>query len=430
MKNAALLSLNRNAVASAPAAVVVSGAAGRCQYVRRLSPIERCSLVLNAVHRYNLDAVVDGHGYIDPQDLQAAVRRAAEANPAIRVRLRGVLGFCRWVDSGVPPLVSVVSDSAWDGKSSDNAGFMTGRLDPVQGGPVSDIFLVSCRDGRQRVVFRAVHAAIDGRAMLHWMQEVFRALRGEELLGSRSTLTDWDIQKKLQKQVTDTAPPLGACLPVVAPGAAPGPVEYLWRRIVIDHNVSHPLAKAAVFLANWARRQGDGEVGFTVPVDYRGLRTEEMGMGNLTGFVQMSVAGDEKPRAVMQHLNKRIRDLADCRMQPVALVPWLPLTLLVKMFLARLDALLYSVGKGIPTAGIVSMGLVRAKDFVCAGFEPEYVYGIPGAVGKLNVVFVNYGDATIVSFAAPKAYNHAGQLDEMIAAFRQHFSSPAQPATP
>lgn len=393
-------------------------------YARVLSPIERCSLVLHAVHRYHLDAVVEGQGSIGLDALQAAVARAAAVNPAIRVRLRGVLGFCRWVDSGEPPGVRVVADSAWNGLGSAGADFMGEGLRPVAGGPVSDIFLVHGRDGRERVVFRAVHAAVDGRAMLHWMQEVFRALRGEPLLGSSSTLTDWQLQEQLKDKVTDAAPPLGACLPVVEPAVpGTGPLEYIWRRIALDHNVSQPIARGAVFLAEWARRQGDGEVGFTVPVDYRGLRTQEMGMGNLTGFVQMPIEAGATPRSVMQQLNLRIRAFADCRRQPVALVPWLPLWLLVRLFRGQLHKLLYTVDKGIPSGGIVSMGHLKLDEFSCAGFHAESCFGIPGAVGKLNVVFVNYRDSTIVSFAAPAAYNANGQLDEMIEAFRRHFSA-------
>jgi len=139
--------------------------------------------------------------------------------------------------------------------------------------------------------------------------------------------------------------------------------------------------------------------------------------------VQMPIEAGATARSVMQQLNQRIRALADCRRQPVALVPWLPLWLLVRLFRGQLHKLLYTVDKGIPTGGIVSMGLLKLADFCSAGFQAESCFGIPGAVGKLNVVFVNYRDSTIVSFAAPAAYNANGQLDDMIEAFQRHFSA-------
>ena len=49
-------------------------------------------------------------------------------------------------------------------------------------------------------------------------------------------------------------------------------------------------------------------------------------------------------------------------------------------------------------------------------------YGIPGSVGRLNVLFTNYDDCAVVTFAAPAAFNTRGQLDEMIAAYLEHFS--------
>jgi hypothetical protein len=393
-------------------------------YVRRLSPLERYNLVINEVHRYHVDGVVEGQGEIDVHGLRMAVARAAAANPGIRVRLHGMLGFCRWVDSGQPPEVRLYRDCAWDGMSESGTAFMADRLDPLRGGPVADVIMAYCRDGRLRIVFRAVHAALDGRGMQHWMLEVFRALRGEPLLGSRSMLTDLDVQSGKRDQVTDTDPPAAACMPVVPATADSAALAYVWRRIEIGRNVSHMLAKALVFLAGWARRHGEGDVGFTVPVDYRGLRTEEMGIGNMTGYVRLYVGKDDSPRTVMQQLNQRIRGLADCRSLPTAKkLPWVPVMRMARDLQKNLKTVLYTANSFVPTGGIVSMGQHPNVDPVkCPGFEPRCVFGIPGAAGKLNVLFVNYSDFTVVVFAAPAAYNHQGQLDEMIEAFRQHFS--------
>ncbi|MGH8446461.1 MAG: hypothetical protein ACREVL_14410, partial [Solimonas sp.] len=57
------------------------------------------------------------------------------------------------------------------------------------------------------------------------------------------------------------------------------------------------------------------------------------------------------------------------------------------------------------------------------GFKAVRLYGVPGSIGKLNVVFVNSPAGVTVSFAAPAAYNHEGQLDTLAEAYRQHFST-------
>ena len=65
---------------------------------------------------------------------------------------------------------------------------------------------------------------------------------------------------------------------------------------------------------------------------------------------------------------------------------------------------------------------MKAETFSFPGFQASMIYGIPGAVGKLNTVFLNYPDFTVISFSAPAAYNHRGQLDELVAAYQQHFT--------
>lgn len=402
-----------------------AGKSGR--YVRKLSAMERYSLVIHEAYRYHVDGVVEGTGKIDPVALQAAVAQAAVANPGVRVRLKGFLGFCRWVDSGVAPKVHVIDGSEWDGTSEHGMQFMELRLDALKGGPVADVLLVNCADQRTRLVFRGLHAAMDGRGMLHWITDVFRVLRGEPALGSDSTLTDLDVQEQYKSQVPVEEPPAAPamCLPVVEPTEqADKALSYVWRRVELDRNVSNLLTKTGVFLGDWVRRRAAGDIGFTIPVDYRGLRTEEMGVGNLTGYLRLSVNEADTPRTLMQQLNQRIRAFADCRQFPgIRVVLWIPISYMVRKLVEKLDTVLYTVTKDLPTGGIVSMGMLKQEWFCCPGFRADMTYAIPGAVGKLNVVFVNYPTFTVVTFAAPARYNHSGQLDEMIAAYQAHFST-------
>lgn len=388
--------------------------------------MERYSLVINLLYRYHVDGIVEGAGQLDPQQLQQAVDRAAAANPAIRVRLRGVLGFCRWVDSGVAPRVRVFPVSEWNGSNEEQAPFLNERLDARRGGPIADVLLVPCADGMTRVIFRTLHAAIDGRGLMHWVREVFRAMRGEALEGSGSSLTDLDIQAEYADKITEEPPAApSACIPVLHPGDANRqPLRYVWRRIIIDKNVSQLLPKAATFLANWARRNGSGEVGFTIPVDYRGLRTSEMGIGNLTGYFRLSVPQDATPRSLMLQLAQRVRAYADCRQFPgIRKLLWVPVWWMVRGLKKQADGFLYAVTPALPTGGLVSMGNLDAQHYSSPGFECRMLYGIPGAVGKLNVVFLNYAKFVVVSFAAPAAFNDRGQLDELASGFRQHFSA-------
>ncbi|MBV8062980.1 MAG: hypothetical protein JOY51_05250, partial [Nevskia sp.] len=206
-------------------------------------------------------------------------------------------------------------------------------------------------------------------------------------------------------------------------------LQYIWRRVIIGNSVSQLLPKTAVFLANWARRQGPGEVGFTIPIDYRGLRTEEMGIGNLTGYLRLTVPEDATPRSVMQQLMQRIRAYADCRQFPgVKMLLWLPVWWMTRQLRPKVDQVLYTPTPALPTGGIVSMGNMSPETYSFPGFRGHMIYGIPGAVGKINVVFLNYPGFVTITFSTPAAYNHRGQLDELISAYRQNFSVAGSPA--
>lgn len=400
------------------------------RYERPLSGLERYSLVLHGAYRYHVDGIVEGDGTVDPVALQKAVEIAAAANTAIRVRLRGVLGWCKWVDSGVAPKVRPQPLSDWDGNSEAGAPFLDEPLNPRKA--AADILLVPCRDGRTRLVFRTLHAAIDGRGCIHWMAEVCRVMRGEAPLGSDSRLTDYDVQQQYADKIPEEPErPPSQCIPVlaVAPEGERGPLRYVWRRVLLPRDVPQLLTKAAVFLAEWARQREAGEVGFTVPVDYRGFRIQEMGIGNLTGYLRLTVPEGATSRSLVVQLGQRLKAYADCRQFPgIRKLLWVPVWFMLRQLRPNIDKVLYTVTPALPTGGVVSMGSLKTETYSFPGFANGRCYGIPGAVGKLNLIFVNYPDHVTVSFAAPAAYNHQGQLDELVSAFQQHFSPSATPA--
>lgn len=394
------------------------------RYSRRVSGLERYSLVLHGAYRYHVDGIVEGVGHVDARALQKAVDIAAASNPAIRVRLRGVLGWCKWVDSGHAPIVREMPLSDWDGSSELNAPYLNERLDPRKA--VADVLLVPCRDGRTRILFRTLHAAIDGRGCIHWMTDVCSVMRGEAPMGSDSTLSDFDIQEQYADRIPqEPVTPPAHCIPVlqVAPEGQRGALRYIWRRVLLDRDVPQLLTKSAAFLAEWARRREEGDVGFTIPVDYRGFRIQEIGIGNQTGYLRLNAPAGSTSRSLMVQLGQRIKAYADCRQFPgIRTLLWIPVWYMLRQLRPQIDKVLYTVTPALPTGGVVSMGSLKAESFTFPGFAAERAYGIPGSVGKLNFIFVNYPDHVCAIFSSPAAYNHQGQLDELVTAYQQHFS--------
>jgi hypothetical protein len=379
---------------------------------------------LNEFCNYNCDIVVEGHGDLSVDTLRSAVERAGQANPGSRVRLRGVLGFSRWVDRGIAPEVQEFAAPTWDGHSERNAAFLEERFDPLAGGPVCRVVYV--RGNPPRIVFRALHAAVDGRSLLHWMEEIFRALRGEPLLGSPCTYIDWDIQRKFQDKVGPEAqdpPSKEPNLPVIQ-CAAPREtrLRYIWRAVVFPKVIPNVLAKFAIFLAEHARLQARGRVCFTVPVDLRTLREEVLSLGNLTGYLSIPIEPGDIPRDFSRQLSLRIRNYTDCyRPDLVKKLPWIPVRTIRRSIARNMQRTLYEPVADAMSGGVVSMGSFPLANVSGPGFTATQLIPVPGFVGKLNVVTIHNGRDTVTSFAVPEHYNSDGQLDWLLQAFRERF---------
>jgi hypothetical protein len=393
----------------------------RSRYSRPLSGMERYSLALNEIYRYNVVAVIEGRGHIGHDHLGNAVAAAAAANPGVRVRLRSLLGFSRWVDSGIGPRVHAHSRGDWGYQDETRAGFIHDRFDPLHGGPIADVHAV--HDDQQTttaVVFRAVHAAMDGGGMAHWMMEVFRALRGERLLGSPATDTDFQVAGHYRAQIQQAiaANPANAPQSIrYSPAIPVSPaidqaLRYVWRVVRINGHVANLLPRLAILLSQHARAQSQGHIGFTVPIDFRGLRTEIHSTGNLTGYLRIQVEPTDSARAVMVKIARQIRDHVDCQAplntQPVR---WVRLHRIVRELERNLPNMLYEDSTGFPTAGLVSMGNVDLRAYDAPGFDAELIVGIPGSVGRLNIVAGLLPKETVLTLSTPSSYNKDGQLD-------------------
>ncbi len=396
------------------------------RYVRYVSPYERLWLVLHEIHHCQFACVLVGSGAVDVAQFRAAADRAAAANPAIRVRYRGFLGFSRWVDSGIPPEVKLLPPSDWDGKSERGADFLKERLDPLRGGPIAQILIVPCLDGKTRFVFQVLHAATDGRGLDQWVEDVFRAMRGDPLVGSTTRLRDVEVKAKHRASVVD---PVGTkpndCIPVMPPSdKGRDEIAYVWRAATIDRVVPQFLPKAAIFLSEWARRFAKGEVVFVVPVDYRGLRTEVRGIGNLTGSINLPVLEGDTSRTVMQRLNQEIRQFADCRSPAkIWMLSWIPVRFLSRKLKPLAAQILYGGNSRIPAGTLVSMGKRDPQSFNFPGVSFDKAFAVPVPGNKFTIIFLQTRNIMEVMFSVPAAYNNSGQLDELVAAFSQYFST-------
>jgi hypothetical protein len=284
------------------------------------------------------------------------------------------------------------------------------------------------------IVFRALHAAVDGRSLLHWIAEVFRALRGEPLLGSPCTYVEWDIMRKFQEKINldaADAPSTEPSLPVIPCSSVRAtPLRYIWRTVAFPGNIPNVLAKFAIFLAQYARRRAQGRVCFTVPVDLRTLREEVLSLGNLTGYLSIPIGPGDGTRDFSRLLSLRVRNYIDCyRPDILKKLPWVPVRTIRREIGRNLERTLYESVPDAMSGGVVSMGNFPLQNLSTPDFTPLELIPIPGFAGKLNVVTIFNERDTVTTFAAPESYNGDGQLDGLLDAFQRQFGEHRTPNT-
>lgn len=278
---------------SAPA---VQGPRSAAPWSRGVSGSERLWLA-NARQDppFAIALMLEGVGAPDVPAWRQALAIACEANPGARLVLRG-WPRSRWHAAGSAGL-RVLKDQDWSGKGPEGAPFLTQPLDPRQG-PTVELLLL--RGHHQRLVVRALHAAMDGRGTLAFLYDLFRARRGEPPIGHADPRLDLDL---LGRGPSHSLPPTTALPPMGAP--APLGRERLWTRLSLDPVPGPLLARVLAALAEHARTHQQGLVRFEVPVDLRREHPDVRSTGNLTAMVAVEVP-EVSPEAAGEALREQV----------------------------------------------------------------------------------------------------------------------------
>ncbi|WP_329585521.1 non-ribosomal peptide synthetase [Kitasatospora sp. NBC_01250] len=225
-----------------------------------------------------------------PQALRAAVAQAAVACPGSRLVRRGR----HWVDSGRPPQVLVAAPgSAPDAELRTGTAVLAEPLDAEAGVGCEVVLLPGAADRPSALLFRVSHAVMDGHGAQLWVQEVFRALRGEQPRPARSPLTDQRLLAEVGATgrrpalLLDQPSPLGPLQ-----GAAAGRPGAVWRRRTLPGRHRSLTARLAQAFAD---ATGAPRARLMVPVDLRRhIATGAAATGNLSlpVFLDLPRGGD------------------------------------------------------------------------------------------------------------------------------------------
>ncbi|GLW73232.1 hypothetical protein Kpho02_55310 [Kitasatospora phosalacinea] len=260
------------------ATATVTTAPGKA-YTRRISQIERGYLNANATGTPQLiQMVIEGEGRIDPAELADAVRRSTAANPGLAVRRKGA----NWrAEGALPPITELPAEAGYAHP------FFHRDLDVVTG-PVCELGLAN--GPVTRLVVRASHIVTDGRGLRYWIEDLFRALRGEPLLGADSTVDDTHFRAAAAPVPAAPVPARVAGFPAIL-GQGPADGGALWLRRSVAAAPTAVTARVGAAVSRLLAAEGGRLI---IPVDLRRHDREVRSTANLTSQLVLDLHREDR----------------------------------------------------------------------------------------------------------------------------------------
>lgn len=392
-------------------------------FTRKLCSNERLWV---AVERLNpsfcSQLCVSGDGRIELTRLEHAVQVASQANPGSRLHLRGHLWFSRWVDSGRTPPIEVIDGSAWDGWSPQGLDFQ--QTFRPRAGPTSGVIVLEGEP--QRLIFRSLHATMDGAGLLTWMEDIFRVLRDEPPIGAMNSISDVELAKELKNGFqqppvhAECLSPLGA----VRPRTPPWEMSFDWRRIRLEGPVHNLLGRVIRVVADEAFRRADEEgiegpdlVRVSVPVDMRRHHGNLRSTSNLTSGVFVAVDRTTTIEEIKASVRQQIADRRDLDL----------VLLLRRMVFVPLSVVCSYIKKDGPrahlkaryasSATVSTLGKLSLDRYRCPGFDTRELFVVPSTGGvdgcPLTVALAGAEGAIDIALTASRAHASEGRLEQL-----------------
>lgn len=364
---------------------------------------------------------VEGKGRINKEQLQQAVHLAHQKNPGISLTLKGRWAWRYWQKNTLSPEIFEYN-GAWQGNSSAHAEVINMPFNARTDILSSIILFTNIADNENvnfKILFRVHHAICDGVATLHWIQEIFRALRKETLLGSSSQLSELDI---VQRENYETAENLiTESKPVFPVSKNPELRDCLWIKYRWQGKDSKILAKLIFILKEITEQQHeDAKTIFRVPSDLRRYLSKEekaqAQLSNLSGLFDLRIEKGADINQIQNEIVKAMRGKKDISVYPkklTAFTKYLPSS----AFQANPIALLEMHAKGLCNiTGMISyVGKINLDDYSCENFTAQGIYAIPMALEDKSIYIGLLTDANGIQvvISAPKALANAEQVEKL-----------------
>lgn len=364
-------------------------------YSRKISPDEWVFLATPPGLGVEIQFCVEGQGVIDPVALAAALAEVGERCPGTRLVRRGR----RWVDSGVPPAVRVAEPDAF-GRPRLGSALLSARL-VRHGGPTCEVVLLLGTP--TTVVFRAHHGVMDGKGVIFWLTQVFRALRGEAVAEATSRLSVAELMAEDAAVRGIELPPAAKSQQVKResifgplPPAAQGMVR---GNRTIDGYYPSITARVTREVAS----HGDGTGLVLIPVDLRQYLPGLCTTGEASGSVRIPVRADEDWSEVQASLLTAMSEREYLASRGSAGLLKLPLPL-VRALYRWLDRRFVADSEFIVKSGIIDfigcvshLGRIELADLCTDEFEAEFCRSLAGGVLVPTIDILECGGRTDIA---------------------------------
>jgi hypothetical protein len=351
--------------------------------------------------------VIEGVGTLTRSQLQESVDTVVQKHPWLCAKLIGALATCRWTNGGNPPKVVEFSDPNWDGEGATTVLPWDSNLSPTQGDTLS-IWLV--HSALTRIIFRAPHAFMDGRALGAFANAIGDALSGSHTTVLKPALvTDIQAASEIgsihtQKESTSRHPFRDP--PTQAAGT-------LWRRRQVPLPPSDILASVALALATFSTDPAPFVV--EIPVDTRPALGLPNVVGNLTGLLRLPIL-NENPAKISTRISDAIAQ--NDHLQPTFAahaLRFFPISILSRVGSATHRRQI-KTGQYLFGATVSNLGRADLSKFICPTFEPSTCYWIPphSPSNPLLVILCGVGSHLEITAGAPCALGDNGRLDALL----------------
>jgi hypothetical protein len=377
----------------------------RERLLRFLSPSERTWLVTGTLgSAFVITLVIEGTGAI-PQGIQTAIAQAASVNAGATAILRGGLRRYRWARGEKAPVVRHVPEPPRPGMLDG-----TRLLDEAPG------FEVSVAP-RPAIIFRVHHALMDGRGLLHFVQDVFRALRGELPFGGDDHLTDTLLAASLLGEKAHASSRRATRRRfIAATGRHEGSILPMWGRRRINGVWHDLLPRVAAGVLAYARRaDAAAPARLHIPVDLRRY-AKRRSTSNLTGIISLDPEVGAGAADIASALRRGLaNDEALHWVSSLNVLNRIPLWLLRRAGKMKMTRAIRTSHFNA-TAILSNLGRIALEAFRAPGFEPRQVYWLPPCGPATAAALGIIGDAQGVDVTAvlPSGLASEGRLDQLL----------------